>query len=135
MSGGNPLTRSNLSRNLVVAILVVIIAAVVGYDYYLYSSSNSSEVSVSGSATTAGAATHPVSIVFATGTGHVYVATARNVQGNSSYFTISLPDYQTYIVTIIGADALGHLSACNGGTFSLSQPSSTSGDTESFSCP
>jgi hypothetical protein len=125
--------RSNTSRNVVLVILVLVVVGMVSY--YFYGSSSSSNVSVSGSATTAGSTTNPVSIIFATGTGQVYIAAARNVVGNSSYFSTSLPNFQTYIVTIIGIDALGHLSSCNGGTFSLSEPSGGPGLTESFSCP
>ena len=114
------------SRNVVIVVLVVIVVGIAGY--YLYSSSSNSNVTVSGAATITGAPAQPVSVIFTSGTGHVYVATVN--AGNFDYFSISLPNFQTYSTTI----TLKGGGTCNAPTFSLSEMSGEPGVTEDLSC-
>jgi uncharacterized protein (UPF0333 family) len=121
--------KSNTSRNVVIVVLVVIAVGIVGY--YLYSSSSNSNVTVSGAATitgASGASAQPVSVIFTSDTGHVYVATIN--AGNFDYFSISLPNFQTYSTTI----TLKGGGTCNAPTFSLSEMSGGPGVTEDLSC-
>jgi hypothetical protein len=128
-----PAPRSNTTRNIIIVLVVVfavVILAVVGLLWYAYGSN----VTVSGSVTTTGLTTHPVTLTFTSDNGQVYTATANGVVGHSGVYSVSLPKGHVYSVAINGAGDLGYTGTCNAGSFTISQGFGSSSLAEDWSC-
>ncbi len=107
----------------VVAVVVAIIIGIWAYSNFApqYSQNIIPYVTVSGSASTTGAATKPVFIDFTSDTG---ASTSANVAGGS--YSITLANQHSYTMTIHYSAGFGITSGtCNAGTLSVYSSSSS----------
>ena len=99
-------------------------------------STPASDISISGSAHTNGFSTYPVGIVFTGNLGGQFSATVNTPAGTSTgTYSISLPNGQSYSVTINGQGALGYTGSCNPGTLTVDAgPGVSSGQAPDYAC-
>ncbi len=95
-----------------------------------------SDIYISGSAHTNGFTTYPVGIVFSGSNGGQYSATVNTPAGSSTgTYSLSLPNDQSYSVTINGKGALGYSGSCNAGTLTVYENAGvSSGQAPLYSC-
>lgn len=117
--------KKSANRKIAIVIGVIVIVIIAGIAlYYLYNTVGfikPSEVTLTGTVTTTGANTRPEKITFTSSTtGNTYVATASG-GGNPATYTITLPNGDTYTVTITWVNTiLGIIGGnANAGTLNL----------------
>lgn len=95
-----------------------------------------SDISISGSAHTNGFTTYPVGIAFTSANGGQYSAAVSTPAGTSTgTYSISLPNDQTYSVTISGKGALGYSGSCSAGSLTVDEgPGFSSGQAPYYAC-
>ena len=123
--------KSNTGRNIAIIILalIVIVVAVWFFSYSGYGNQLTyPNVSVTGQITTVGFGTTPFRVDFtSSSSGSVFSAAV-----SGGYYSVSLPNHDSYTVTVDYDTAISSTSTCNGGVLNLNLASST--DTFNTSC-
>ncbi|MGA2198821.1 MAG: hypothetical protein ABSG45_02675 [Nitrososphaerales archaeon] len=121
---------SKTGRNAGIVVIIVLLLSGVAYYFGAGLTGVPSSVTVSGRVCTNGTGTNPKAVIFTNENGgQAYDTAVFNGQ-----YSASLPNQQSYTVTIEWSGPSGANGTCNAGTFSLGQGAGGSSLTGNWSC-